>query len=1085
MCNKLSCSFSIILMLSLVSISSAGHLDPDLVGWWSFEDGGGLIARDVSGKSVNADIFGNVVWGQESPYGGFLLLDGTIDSQNTWEYAFINGHFNLPFYTISVWFRVDTQTGGQQDVVSAYAPGVVHGILLEVRDNGTLRFLHRYPLGVGGGSNIYTAARYDDGQWYHAAMVKANGQIRLYINGQEVGTASDNSVFNPGDTFGVALGILDNERVQDDKRLLQGAIDDVRIYDRPLSQAEIQVIVEAEPWPYAGGPDPENGVLYPDTFANLSWLPGAYAVSHDVYMGDNFDDVNEGIGDTFITNQTENSFFVGFSGYAFPDGLVPGTTYYWRIDEVNDTNPDSPWKGDVWSFTIPSKKAYQPQPATGSKFIDPDVTLSWTPGYGSRFHFVYFGDNFDDVNSVTGAAPGGKTSYTPPGTLEPGKSYYWRVDEYDGSATHRGDVWSFTVAAAGGGVRADYYRGMDLNNYALTRIDPQINFNWPDGTAPDDAVGTGPFSVRWTGEIEAAFTESYIFYTNSADGVRLWVDGQQLVNNWTDHDATENSGRIDLVAGNVYSLQMDYYDNGNGAVASLLWSSPSTPKQIVPQAALSPPIRANSPGPANRATGTKLTPVLSWEAGDYAGSHEVYFGMDADAVVNADKSSPEYKGTKTLGDESYDPGKLAWYTTYYWRIDEVNSVNPDSPWTGTLWSFTTGDFLLIDNFEDYDAEENQIWYTWHDGLGYGVQDLGPYFAGNGTGSAVGDETTSSYTEETIVHSGHQSMPLVYDNNKQGYADYSETEMTLTSPRDWTEEGVGELSIWFRGRPASVGSFTEGPAGTYTITATGWDIAGTADAFHYAYVTLNGTGTIEARVLSVTDTDQWAKAGVMVRETLEPGSKFAAVYITSGMGCRFQMRSDTDIDVTSDSSIATAEQIAITAPYWVKLERGVSGNFKAYYSSDGNNWQAMAWNPQNITMSSNVYIGLALTAHNASATCEAQYSNVKMTGNVGTLWTSQDIGIESNSPEPLYVAVSNAAGNPAVVVNDDPNAATTDVWTEWVIPLQTFADQGINLTNVDRIALGLGTRGNTTIPGGSGKMYFDDIRLYRPRGDLGE
>ena len=72
-----------------------------------------------------------------------------------------------------------------------------------------------------------------------------------------------------------------------------------------------------------------------------------------------------------------------------------------------------------------------------------------------------------------------------------------------------------------------------------------------------------------------------------------------------------------------------------------------------------------------------------------------------------------------------------------------------------------------------------------------------------------------------------------------------------------------------------------------------------------------------------------------------------------------------------------------------------------------------------------------------------------------------------------------------MVNDDPNAATTDVWTEWVIPLQTFADQGINLTNVDRIALGLGTRGNTTIPGGSGKMYFDDIRLYRPRGDLGE
>ena len=1074
MSRKRANSFCIILLLGLVGISTAGNIDPGLVGWWSFEDGGGTAARDVSGKSVNAEFTGNISWGQESPFGGILLFDGSVDVP---EYAFIDGNFNLPVYTMTVWFRVDLDTGAQHDIVSAYAPGVVHGILLEVTVDGTLRYLHRYPLGTGGGTNIYTTTRYDDGQWYHAAMIKAEGQIMLYINGQEVDTAADNSVFNPGDTFGIALGILDDER--DPARLLNGAMDDVRIYDRPLSQAEIQAIMEAGPWPYAWGPNPADGVLYPDTWVNLDWRPGAFAVSHDVYMGDNFDEVNEGSGDTFQGNYDDVFLLAGFVGYPFPDGLIPGTTYYWRIDEVNDQNPDSPWKGDVWSFTVPSKQAYKPQPATGAKFVDPDVVLSWTAGFGSRLHFVHFGDNFDDVSNAVGGAPQGSTTYTP-GTLEPGKNYYWRVDEFDGSTTHRGDIWSFTVAAEGGGVRADYYRGMDLNNYVLTRIDPQINFTWPDGTAPDDAIGAGAYSVRWTGEIEAAFTETYIFYTNSADGVRLWVDGRQLVDNWTDHANTENSGKIDLIAGNVYSIQMDYYESGNGAVVELLWSSPSTPRQIVPQAALSPPIRANSPSPGNRTTGTKMTPILSWNAGDYAASHEVYFGTDADAVANATTSSPEYKGTRALGAEIYDPGKLAWYTTYYWRVDEVNSINPDSPWTGTLWSFTTGDFLLIDNFEDYNAEENQIWYAWHDGLGYGVPGIEPYFAGNGTGAAVGDETTDSYTEETIVHSGRQSMPLAYDNNKQGFANYSEAELTLTAPRDWTEEGVGELSIWFRGRPASVGSFTEGPVGTYTITATGADIAGTADEFHFAYMTLNGVGTIEAQVLSVGDTDQWAKAGVMIRETLDAGSKFAAVYITPGMGCRFQMRSDTDIAVTSDTSIATAEQIAITAPYWVKLERGVAGNFKAYYSSNGTTWQPMAWNPQNISMSTNVYIGLALTAHNASATCEAQYSNVRTTGTVGSQWTSQDIGIESNSPEPLYVAVSNAAGAPAVVVHDDANAATTDVWTEWVIPLQAFADQGIVLTNVDRIAIGLGTKGNMTTPGGSGKMYFDDIRLYRPR-----
>jgi hypothetical protein len=306
------------------------------------------------------------------------------------------------------------------------------------------------------------------------------------------------------------------------------------------------------------------------------------------------------------------------------------------------------------------------------------------------------------------------------------------------------------------------------------------------------------------------------------------------------------------------------------------------------------------------------------------------------------------------------------------------------------------------------------------------------------------------------------------------------ELTLTSQRDWTAEGVAELSIWFRGNPASVGSFIEGPVGTYTMTATGEDIWYAADQFHYAFKTLTGTGSIVAQVLSVDNTDPWAKAGVMIRETLDPGSKFAAVYITPGNGCRFQARGDTGIDATSDTSVVTSEQTAITAPYWVKLERDVAGNFRGYYSVNGTAWTSMSWNPVNIMMNSNAYVGLALTAHNASATCEAKLSNVTITGNVSGQWTNQDVGIESNAAEPLYVAISNRTGDPVVVVHEDANAATIDTWTEWVIPLSPFADQGIVLTDVDRIAIGLGTHGNMTIPGGSGKMYFDDIRLYRPR-----
>jgi hypothetical protein len=845
------------------------------------------------------------------------------------------------------------------------------------------------------------------------------------------------------------------------------------------TDADYQNAMVAHRGTTATNPSPANGAVVEATWVSLSWSPAVRAVSHDVYLGDNFDDVNDGAGGTFRGNQPATFFVAGFPGYPYPDGLVPGTTYYWRIDEVNQADPTSPWKGDVWSFTIPSDEAHNPNPPDGSKFVAVDTTLNWTAGFGAKLHYVYFGTDFDIVNNAVGGLPQGTASYKPAGPLVAETTYYWRVDEFDAAKTYKGDVWSFTTAKTGGGVKGQYYKGMDFNTLVLTRVDPQINFNWGDPGGPDPVVGDDLFSARWTGEVEAAFTETYTFYTNSDDGVRLWIGGQQLVDNWTDHGTTENSGKIDLVAGNTYSLQMEYYENTGGAVAELRWSSPRTPKQLIPQAALSPPIKASGPNPGNGATGTSLTPVLTWNPGDFAASHEVYFGMDAEAVRNATKASPEFKATKALGDENYNPGKLAWATTYYWRVDEVNNVHPDSPWVGNLWSFTTGDFLLIDDFEDYDAGANQIWYAWHDGLGYGVPGTPPYFAGNGTGAAVGDETTASFTEETIVHGGHQSMPFSYDNNKQGFAKYSEAERTLTAPRDWTEESVAELSLWFRGNPASVGSFVEAPVGTYTMTATGADIWNQADEFHFAFKTLAGVGSIEAQVLSVGNTDPWAKGGVMIRETLDAGSKFAAVYITPGNGCRFQARTDTGIAATSDTAVVTTQQTAITAPYWVKLDRDFAGNFRGYYSSNGTTWTTMSWSPQNITMASNVYIGLAVTAHNASATCTAKFSNVKTTGTVGPQWADQDIGIASNAAEPLYVAVSNAAGQPAVVVHPDPSAATITTWTQWVIPLQTFSDKGINLTNVSKFAIGVGSKGDATAAGGSGTVYIDDIRLDRP------
>jgi len=118
----------------------------------------------------------------------------------------------------------------------------------------------------------------------------------------------------------------------------------------------------------------------------------------------------------------------------------------------------------------------------------------------------------------------------------------------------------------------------------------------------------------------------------------------------------------------------------------------------------------------------------------------------------------------------------------------------------------------------------------------------------------------------------------------------------------------------------------------------------------------------------------------------------------------------------------------------------------------------------------------------------KYSEAEKTLSYPRNWSEGDVtefslwfrGNLSNDSELMYVAIANKTDTPSVIYHDDPNAVRIDTWTEWIIPLQTFTNQGIDLSDVDRIAIGFGTRGNLTIPCGRGKMYFDDIRLYRPR-----
>ena len=1060
--------------------------DPDLLAWWKFDDGTGTIAVDSSGNGHDGVFIQDPNW-VAGKFGSGLLFDGLGGERVSL------GGLDIPSgaMTITCWFKANNlDTPGQDPRMVSKADGGGnndHWWMFSPSRIGSDKFLRfRLKTNDGQQTSEIKAGSFEVGEWIHGAIWWDGTDMKIYKNGAEVGALSKGGTSVALDP--AVQGAIGNQPIGAENRPFDGIIDDVRIYTKALTVEELEQVMAGPPAPLAAGPDPVDGSIVEQDWYNLAWKAGTWAASHDVYFGTNFDDVNESAEGTFIGNTTLTFHVVGFPGFPVPEGLQPGTTYYWRVDEINPDNPNSPWKGVVWSFTLPPRTAYNPLPPDNMKFLGTDIELSWTAKWNAALFGVYFGTDPEEVANAAGAVANGNMSYNP-GPLELDTTYYWRVDSFDGTEWRTGNVWNFTTTKSGGGLVGEYanYGGgvpdppeSPFQNVTLTRIDPGINFQWGNNSPEPGVVDEDNFAVRWTGELDVPLTGRYTFKATTDDGVLLYVNGEEMADAWRNQSSPlEQSGTIDLVAGEFASIKMLYFATSGSATAELSWAHDLFPLEIIPAAALSPSVRAGLSKPANNSVDTSQRPVLLWTAGGQAVEHDVYLGTDAAAVDDAGTGTAGiYQGRQAT--TNFSPAKLDWNTTYYWRVDEVNDVNPDSPWKGPVWSFTTADFLIVDDFESYDAYENQIWFAWHDGLGYGTPGSADYFAGNGTGAAVGDETTVSYTEETIVNSGAQSMPLWYNNNKQGYAYYSEAELTLTATRDWTEGGVTDLSLWFRGHPASIGSFTEAPVGTYTVTGSGADIWNDADEFHYAFKMLSGTGSIVAKVLSVDNTDPWAKAGLMIRETLGAGSKFAAVYITPGNGCRFQARMDTDIDATSDSGVATAQQTAIIAPYWVKLERDVAGNFRGYYSANGSAWQQMSWNPRNISMSSYVYIGLAVTSHNADAMCEAKFSNVTITGTVGQQWTSQDIGIPSNDAEPVYIVVSNSTGTPVVVYHDNPSATTIDTWTEWFIPLSTFADQGIILTDVDRIAIGLGTQGNMTVPGGSGKMYIDDIRLYQPR-----
>ncbi|MBN1973540.1 MAG: LamG domain-containing protein, partial [Sedimentisphaerales bacterium] len=343
MCKKLIflTSFMMVLLPNLVTTVNA--IDQRIVGWWKLDDGTGTVAMDSSANGQNGTLLNEPTWDSAGMQGGCLQFDGTNDRVN------ITGTWTIPQYTVSLWFKQDAAVTVQKDIFSLENQTVAvgaGGILMEVGTDGRLRFLHRAPFsGTGGAAmeSLYTPA-VTTGVWHHWAVVKTATDMISYVDGILAGTQANPNLFDtPGDT--VTIGDIDSRQM----RPWNGLIDDVRIYNAALSEAEIKQVMENMANVTASNPQPRNGETDVARDVTLSWTSGELADTHNVFFGTDFNDVNNAT----IASHDNVALTEGLDVNNFdPGSLEYGTTYYWRVDEVNAPSSPGSYKGQVWQFSV-------------------------------------------------------------------------------------------------------------------------------------------------------------------------------------------------------------------------------------------------------------------------------------------------------------------------------------------------------------------------------------------------------------------------------------------------------------------------------------------------------------------------------------------------------------------------------------------------------------------------------------------------------------------------------------------------------------------------------------------------------------
>jgi regulation of enolase protein 1 (concanavalin A-like superfamily) len=751
-----------------------------------------------------------------------------------------------------------------------------------------------------------------------------------------------------------------------------------------------------------------------------------------------------------------------------------GRTENWEgwIDEVRISDIARE-PAEMVPFVMASK-AVRPTPANKATDVPQDVVLGWTPGDSAQTHDVYLGTSAADVDAADRGKPlgalagqGQDANSFEPAMLALGQVYYWRVDEVEADSTiHKGDVWSFTVepysypiakvtatassfnpnmapenTVNGSGLNADNQHGITSEQMWLS-----------------NKAGPQPTWIQFEFDAVYKLDKMWVWNSNQVLEPMIGFGAKDTLIEYSEDGATWTSlGQVVLArAPGAEDYTPETIDLGGVSAKFVKLTISSNWGGVVAQYGLSEvkffqaPVRARQPMPASEATGVAIDSSLSWRAGREAASHKVYFGTDKQAVTDGTAA------VQTVTDNSFDPGALTLGTTYYWKVIEVNEAATPGVWEGDIWSFTTREYLAVDDIETYtDDEGSRIYETWLDG-----------FADKSSGSIIG-HMDAPFAERAIVHGGKQSMPFEYNNVDTPF--YSEGQREFSPAENWTVSGADALSLWVRGNAAA---YVE-DAGKVTMTGGGHDIWDNADDFRFAFKTLSGNGSVVVKVESLVNTNVWAKAGVMIRQSLDADSKFVYSVISFSSGASMGWRS------LAGGACESATVAGVAAPQWIKLTR-TGDVFTAQYSVDGKAWidvKTATIPSATVAMTGPVYIGLCVTSHNSAAITTAVMSDAAVTGSVSGDWQVATIGDDPqpfNSPTDLYLTVQDSSNKTATVTN--ASAATSAEWTQWKIPFSSLA--GVNLKAVKKLYLGAGSKTNP-IKGGWGMFHIDDIGFGHP------